>query len=89
MATLIAAVGDIAHPSWRGSALGVYRFWRDLGYAIGALAMGLIADATGMLEAGFWFTGLAMVGSGVWLILSMEETHPRFNPAPDFGKTRA
>ena len=87
--TLIAAVGDIAHPSWRGSALGVYRFWRDLGYAIGALAMGLIADATGMLEAGFWFTGLAMVGSGVWLILGMEETHPRFNPAPESGKTRA
>ena len=87
--TLIAAVGDIAHPSWRGSALGVYRFWRDLGYAIGALAMGLIADATGMLEAGFWFTGLAMVGSGVWLILCMEETHPRFNPAPESGKTGA
>ncbi len=51
--------------------------------------MGLIADATGMLEAGFWFTGLAMVGSGVWLILSIEETHPRFNPAPESGKTRA
>ena len=75
--TLIAAMGDIAHPAWRGSALGVYRFWRDLGYAIGALAMGLIADAAGMLEAGFWFTGLAMAGSGLWLVLGMEETHPR------------
>ena len=81
--TLIAAMGDIAHPAWRGSALGVYRFWRDLGYAIGALAMGLIADAAGMLEAGFWFTGLAMAGSGLWLILGMEETHPRLNPAAD------
>lgn len=81
--TLIAAIGDISHPSWRGSALGVYRFWRDLGYAIGALAMGLIADAAGMLEAGFWFTGLAMAGSGVWLIVGMDETHPRFNPAPE------
>lgn len=80
--TLIAAMGDIAHPSWRGSALGVYRFWRDLGYAIGALAMGLIADASGMLEAGFWFTGLAMAGSGLWLMLAMDETHPRLNPAP-------
>lgn len=83
--TLIAAMGDISHPSWRGSALGVYRFWRDMGYAIGALAMGLIADATGMLEAGFWFTGVAMAGSGLWLILAMEETHPRLNPAPTPG----
>ena len=81
--TLIAAMGDIAHPSWRGSALGVYRFWRDLGYAIGALAMGLIADASGMLEAGFWLTGFAMAGSGLWLIFGMEETHPRLNPATD------
>lgn len=87
--TLIAAMGDIAHPSWRGSALGVYRFWRDLGYAIGALAMGLIADAVGMLEAGFWFTGGAMVGSGLWLILRMEETHPRLNPASGAEKAHA
>ena len=81
--TLIAAMGDIAHPSWRGSALGVYRFWRDLGYAIGALAMGVIADASGMLQAGFWLTGVTMAISGGWLILGMEETHPRLNPAPD------
>lgn len=87
--TLIAAMGDIAHPSWRGSALGVYRFWRDLGYAIGALAMGLIADAAGMLEAGFWFTGLAMAGSGLWLILGMEETHPRLKPASRKEKANA
>ncbi|MBK8084310.1 MAG: hypothetical protein IPK28_11170 [Devosia sp.] len=44
--TLMAAMGDIAPPNWRGSALGVYRFWRDLGYAIGALAMGILADAS-------------------------------------------
>lgn len=81
--TLIAALGDIAHPSWRGSALGVYRFWRDLGYAIGALAMGLISDASGVLEAGFWLTGAAMALSGLWLIVAMEETHPRLNPASD------
>ncbi|MCM2561251.1 MFS transporter [Lutimaribacter sp. EGI FJ00015] len=83
--TLIAAMGDIAHPSWRGSALGVYRFWRDLGYAIGALAMGLIADASGMLEAGFWLTGAAMALSGLWLVVAMEETHPRLNPATPEG----
>ncbi|MEY8117664.1 MFS transporter [Falsihalocynthiibacter sp. BN13B15] len=87
--TLIAAMGDISHPSWRGSALGVYRFWRDLGYAIGALAMGLIADASGTLEAGFWVTGLAMALSGVWLIVAMEETHPRLNPSPDAERTHA
>mgnify|MGYP001824539114 CR=1 FL=1 len=81
--TLIAAMSDIAHPSWRGSALGVYRFWRDLGYAIGALAMGLIADAAGMLEAGFWVTGIAMLLSAIWLVVAMEETHPRLNPAPE------
>lgn len=78
--TLMAAMGDIAPPNWRGSALGVYRFWRDLGYAIGALAMGILTDASGLLEAGFWFTGAAMAGSAVWLTLAMEETHPRLNP---------
>jgi len=75
--TLIAAMGDLAHPAWRGSALGVYRFWRDLGYAIGALVMGLAADAAGMLEAGFWVTGAAMIGSGIWLAVGMDETHSR------------
>ena len=43
--TLLAAIADHAHPSWRASSLGVYRFWRDLGYAIGALLSGVIADA--------------------------------------------
>ena len=46
--TLLAAITDHAHPSWRASSLGVYRFWRDLGYAIGALLSGLIADAFGL-----------------------------------------
>jgi len=75
--TLIAAMGDLAHPAWRGSALGTYRFWRDLGYAIGALAIGLIADATGTLAAGFWFTGGAMVQSGLWVLAALKETNPR------------
>ncbi|MDN2565575.1 MFS transporter [Aquibium sp. A9E412] len=75
--TLIAAMGDRAHPAWRGSALGVYRFWRDLGYAVGALAIGLAADLSGALAAGFWLTGLAMAGSGLWLALAMTETHTR------------
>jgi len=72
---LIAAVGDLAEPEWRGSALGVYRFWRDLGYAFGALAIGLVADALGNLEAGFWITAGAMALSGLWLLVRMSETH--------------
>ncbi len=43
--TLIAAIGDRAHPAWRASAVGVYRLWRDLGYAVGGVLVGVIADA--------------------------------------------
>lgn len=78
--TLIAAIGDISHPNWRGSSLGVYRFWRDLGYGIGALLLGLIADRFGGFEAGFWFTAVAMILSGLWVALAMEETLARLNP---------
>ncbi len=75
--TLIAAVSDISHPAWRGSSLGVYRFWRDAGYGIGALAIGLVADAAASVEAGFWFTAVAMGLSGTWVLIAAEETHPR------------
>ena len=78
--TLIAAVGDISHPNWRGSSLGVYRFWRDLGYGIGALSLGVIADAFGAIEAGFWFTAVAMTLSGMWVAFAMDETLARINP---------
>ena len=81
--TLIAAVGDISHPDWRGSSLGVYRFWRDLGYGIGALLLGFIAQAFGMLEAGFLFTASAMALSGLWVAIFMDETLARINPAPE------
>ena len=74
--TLIAAVGDISHPNWRGSSLGVYRFWRDIGYGIGALLIGLIADRTGSIQAGFYFTAVAMCLSGLWVLIAAEETHP-------------
>jgi MFS family permease len=49
--TLIAAVSDASHPTWRARSLSVYRFWRDLGYAIGALSAGLIADSFGLASA--------------------------------------
>ena len=49
--TLLASVADVAHPSWRGSAVGVYRLWRDSGYAVGALLAGVLADLYGMRAA--------------------------------------
>ena len=55
--TLLAAIGDVAHPSWRASAVGVYRLWRDLGYAIGALLAGITADAFGVTAA-IWLVAL-------------------------------
>ena len=79
--TLIAAVGDISHPNWRGSSLGTYRFWRDTGYGIGALSIGLVAEMTGNIEAGFILTAVVMGLSGLWTLIAVEETHPKFNPA--------
>jgi len=81
--TLSAAVSDIAHPNWRGSAIGIYRFWRDLGYGIGALLLGAVAALFGGIEAGFWFTAAAMFVSGLIVLLACDETHPRLNPARD------
>ena len=78
---LSAAVADISHPDWRGSAIGIYRFWRDLGYGIGALGLGIVASTTGTLESGFWFVAAAMGISGLVLWWWGEETHPRLNPA--------
>lgn len=78
---LSAAVADIAHPNWRGSAIGIYRFWRDLGYGIGALALGLVANLTGAISSGFWFVAIAMLISGSIVWVWGEETHPRLNPA--------
>jgi MFS family permease len=80
---LSAAVADISPPNWRGSAIGIYRFWRDMGYAIGALGLGLAAHFTGALEAAFWFVAISMLTSGALLWWFGEETHPRLNPDPD------
>ena len=80
---LSAAVADITPPTWRGSAIGIYRFWRDLGYGIGALGLGLTANVYGSTEAAFWFVAMSMVLSGAVLWWWGEETHPRLNPAAD------
>lgn len=78
---LSAAVADISPPHWRGTAIGIYRFWRDLGYGIGALGLGLTAHFTGQVEAAFIFVALAMFASGALLWWLGEETHPRLNSA--------
>ncbi len=71
--TLLAAIGDVAHPTWRASAVGVYRLWRDLGYAVGALLAGVTADAFGLSAAMWLVAGLTLV-SGVVVALRMTET---------------
>jgi MFS family permease len=78
---LSAAVADIAHPAWRASAIGIYRFWRDLGYGIGALGLGVAATLGGNLVTAFWFVAAAMFVSGALLSQWGEETHPGLNPA--------
>ncbi|HET9872533.1 MAG TPA: MFS transporter [Propionibacteriaceae bacterium] len=74
--TLLATVGDIAHPSWRARAIGVYRLWRDLGFAVGALLTGVLADAFGVREAIWTIAGLTAC-SGLLVAVRMYETHPR------------
>jgi MFS family permease len=62
--TLLAAITDHAHPAWRASSLGVYRFWRDLGYAVGALLSGLVADLVG-LDAAIHLVAVLTLASGL------------------------
>ena len=71
--TLLAAIGDVAHPSWRASSVGVYRLWRDLGYAIGALVAGVTADALG-LRAAMWLVAALTFASGLVAAVRMQET---------------
>lgn len=77
--TLSAAVTEIAHPNWRGSAIGIYRFWRDLGYGIGALALGTVAALFNNIEAAFLFTTIAIFISGAMVLFFCAETHPRMS----------
>ena len=78
--TLLAAVGDVAHPSWRASAVGVYRLWRDLGYAVGALLAGVVADIAGIPAAIFTVAALTLLSSGV-ARARLGETLPRLRSA--------
>lgn len=71
--TLLAAISDVAHPTWRASAVGVYRFWRDLGYAVGALLAGITTDLIGLRSA-IWLIAAITFGSGVLAAVRMTET---------------
>jgi len=67
---LSAAIADQTPPEWRGTAIGIYRFWRDLGYGIGALGLGAASHFTGSVDAAFWFVAVIMFLSGSLLLLS-------------------
>jgi MFS family permease len=74
--TLLAAIGDVAHPSWRARSVGIYRLWRDGGYAIGAILAGVIADRFGVTDA-IWAVAALTALSGLVVAVRMYETHPR------------
>jgi MFS family permease len=71
--TLLAVIGDVAHPTWRARAIGVYRLRRDLGYAIGALIAGITADLLG-LRAAIWLVAAITAASGLIVAVRMYET---------------
>jgi MFS family permease len=71
--TLLAAIGDVAQPSWRAQSVGVYRLWRDLGYAFGALMAGLLADLFNTGAAVWGVAALTFV-SGAVVVVRMRET---------------
>jgi MFS family permease len=74
--TLIAAIGDRAHPTWRASAVGVYRLWRDLGYAVGGLLVGVVADAFDDRAAILAVAALT-AASGMVVAWRMRDAEPR------------
>src|SRR5712692_8314599 len=73
--TLLAAIGDVAHPAWRARSVGVYRLWRDGGFAVGALIAGIVADAFGILAA-IWVVAALTAASGLIVAIRMYETRP-------------
>jgi MFS family permease len=74
--TLLAAIGDVAHPSWRARSIGVYRLWRDGGFAVGALLAGVVADALGVVAA-VWVVAALTAVSGLVVAVRMYETLDR------------
>ncbi|GGQ39096.1 MFS transporter [Couchioplanes azureus] len=74
--TLLAAIGDVAHPAWRARAVGVYRLWRDGGFAVGAILAGIVADLAG-IRAAVWVVAALTAASGLLAWVRMYETHRR------------
>jgi MFS family permease len=74
--TLLASIGDVAHPAWRARAVGVYRLWRDGGFAVGAVLAGVVADLLGV-RAAVWVVAALTALSGLVVAWRMYETHPR------------
>ena len=72
--TLMAAIGDVAHPAWRARSVGVYRLWRDAGFAVGAVLAGVVADAYG-IRAAVWTIAALTAASGLVVAARMYETH--------------
>ena len=89
--TLLAVIGDVAHPAWRARSVGVYRLWRDSGFAVGALVAGVVADAYGMVPA-VWVVAALTAASGSVVAVRMYETHHRptgaARPAEPVGQNR-
>src|SRR5262245_30307912 len=82
---LLAVVSDVAHPAWRATSVGIYRFWRDLGYAVGALMAGVVAALLGLVWA-VHVAGILTALSGVVAWVGMSETLPALAPiAPNRG----
>jgi MFS family permease len=82
--TLIAVIADVAAPAWRASAIGVYRLWRDLGFAVGAIVSGLVADAAG-IPAAIWLVAILTALSGLTAAALLDETRPRGGSVPANG----
>ena len=73
--TLLAAISDVAHPRWRARSVGVYRLWRDGGFAIGAILAGTLADLIS-IRASIWAVAALTAASGLLVITRMYETYP-------------
>ena len=73
--TLLAVVGDVAHPAWRARSVGVYRLWRDGGFAVGAVLAGVVADAFGILAA-IWVVAALTAAAGLVVAVRIYETRP-------------
>ena len=82
--TLLAAIGDVAHPTWRARAVGVYRLWRDGGFAAGALLAGILADTYGIHTAAVVVAALT-AASGILAAIRMYETHHQRTGRPSTG----